>query len=237
MPSDGDTTNDSTDNTDSDGGGGLAAAAADLLDRLGFDDLTADYRERNERGDERLAAAFDPLPDALDGVPAVSEVNKVNTHRDDDDVLVPVVPVVFADPGEPDADTVWTVVGTVLEAVHPVFEDLHVRHYDLQFAYADEAEETVIYRRVTVTPAMAARLTGEPGYGVDALLTAVREGDDGDDGVPPVYWQRFDAESVGAGSYGGGGAAVAAAAAASAGAAAACAGGAAAGAGAGAGGC
>jgi hypothetical protein len=231
MPSDSD------DGTDSDGGG-LAAAAADLLDSLGFDDLTADYRERNERGDQRLAAAFDPLPDALDGVPAVSEVNKVNTHRDGGDVLVPVVPVVFADPGEPDMDTVWRVAGTVLEAVHPVFEDLHVRHYDLQFAYADESEETVIYRRVTVTPETAARLIEEPGYGIDALRATVREGDDGDDGVPPVYWQRFDAESVDSGSYGGGGAAVAAAAAASSGAAAACAGGAAAaGAGAGAGGC
>jgi hypothetical protein len=230
MPSDSDDTDDTND--------GLAAAAADLLDSLGFDDLTANYRERNERGDERLAAAFDPLPDPLDDVPEVSEVNRVNTHRDGDDVLVPVVPVVFARPGEPDMDTVWTVVGTVLEAVHPVFEDLHVRHYDLQFAYADEAEETVIYRRVTATPGMAARLIEEPGYDTETLRTAVREGDDGDDGVPPVYWQRFDAESVDSGSYGGGGAAVAAAAAASSGAAAACAGGAAAaGAGAGAGGC
>ena len=211
--------------------GGLAEAAADVLDRLGFEDLTANHRERNRQGDQRLAAAFDPLPDALDAVPEVSEVNRVNTHRDGDDVVVPVVPAVFADPGEPDMDTVWETVGAALEAVHPVFEELHVRHYDLQFAYADEAEETVIYRRVTVTPEMAGALVAEPGYDLATLRAAVEEGDDGDDGVPPVYWQQFDAESVGSGSYGGGGAAVAAAAAASSGAAAACAGGAAAGAG------
>ena len=115
-------------------------------------------------------------------------MNRVNTHRDGGDV---VVPVVFAEPGEPEMEVVWETAGAVLEAVHPVVEALQVRHYDLQFAYADEAEASVIYRRVTVTPGVAA-----------ALREAVREGDDG---VPPVYWQQFDAESVGAGAGGAGG--------------------------------
>jgi hypothetical protein len=36
----------------------------------------------------------------------------------------------------------------------PVFSDLHVRHYDLQFAYASTDEDEVIYRRITVQPAL-----------------------------------------------------------------------------------
>lgn len=203
---------------------------ADVLDSLGLEDLTDDYREENRRGDERLAGAFDPLPDALAAVPEVHEVNKVNVHRDGEDILVPVVPVVLEDAGEPAMTTVWDLVGTILDAVHPVFEPFHVRHYDIQFAYADADEEEVIYRRVTVPPSLVERYLTDPGYGLSELEADVKAGDDGDDGVPPVYWQQFDAESMAAsGSYaGGGGAAVAAAcASASTGAAASCAGGAA----------
>jgi len=212
---------------------------ADFLDSMGLEDLTDDYREENRQGDDHLAEVFEPLPAALAEVPEVHEVNKVNTNRDGDDVLVPVVPVVLADAGEPEMDTVWDLFGAVLTAVHPVFEPFHVRHYDVQFAYADADEESVVYRRMTVQPSLAERYTSDPGYGLSDLREAVQAGDDGDDGVPPVYWQAFDARSVGSsGSYAGGGGAAAAAACAgaSAGAAAGCAGGAAGGAG-GAGGC
>lgn len=213
--------------------------AADFLDRIGLEDLTDDYREENRRGDRQLAEAFDPLPDALAELPAVHEVNKVNTHRDGGDVLVPVVPVVLADAGEPAMDAVWELTGSVLEAIHPVFESFHVRHYDIQFAYADQDETEVIYRRNTVQPALGWQYASDPGYTLADLREDVKAGDDGDDGVPPVYWQQFDAESMASsGAYaGGGGAAVATACAgASAGAAAACSGGAAGAAG-GAGGC
>jgi len=152
---------------------------------------------------------------------------------------VPVVPVVFEDAGEPPMDTVWELTVTILEAIHPVFEGHHVRHYDIQFAYADDAEEEVIYRRMTVQPPLVDTLLTDPSYTRSDLRTDVQTGDDGDDGVPPVYWQQFDARSMASsGAYaGGGGAAVAAAcASASAGAAASCAGAGAAGAG-GTGGC
>jgi hypothetical protein len=204
--------------------------AADFLDSIGLKDLTEDYREENAAGDARLADAFDPLPDALAEAPEVHEVNKVNTHRDGDDILVPVIPVVFEDAGEPTTDTVWDVVGTVLDAVHSVFEEFHVRHYDVQFAYADADEQEVIYRRITVQPALVEDYLSDPGYTLSELHADVKAGDDGDDGVPPVYWQQFNAESMASsGAYaGGGGAAVAAACAgASAGAAASCASGAA----------
>ncbi|WP_435186130.1 hypothetical protein, partial [Halobellus sp. EA9] len=97
--------------------------AADFLDSIGLEDLTEDYREVNNAGDDRLADAFDPLPGTLAEVPEVHEVNKVNTHRDGDDILVPVVPVIFEDAGEPAMDTVWDVGGTTLEAIHSVFEE------------------------------------------------------------------------------------------------------------------
>ena len=213
--------------------------AADFLDSIGLEDLTEDYRDENREGDDRLADAFDPLPDALAELPEVHEVNKVNTHRDGGDILVPVVPVVFEDAGEPEMETVWELTGTILEAIHPVFEQFHVRQYDVQFAYADDDEEAVIYRRITVQPSLVEEFIADPGYSLDDLWADVRAGDDGDDGVPPVHWQEFDAESMassGAYAGGGGAAAAAACASASAGAAASCAG-AAAGAGGAAGGC
>jgi hypothetical protein len=114
-------------------------------------------------------------------------------------------------------------------------------YYDVQFADADANtdadvdEEQVICRRVTVHPPLVGAYldTGD----LRALREVVAEGDDGDDGVPPVDFKRFDAESMAASGSDTGGAAVAAAAAAfSFGAAAACAGNAGA-AGASAGGC
>jgi hypothetical protein len=216
----------------------FADKAADFLDSIGLEDLTDDYREENRAGDDRLADAFDPLPDALAEPPEVHEVNKVNVHRDGDDVLVPVIPVVMEDAGEPDLDTVWEITGTVLEAVHSIFAEFHVRHYDVQFAYADENEEEVVYRRNTVQPALVEQYVSAGGYALADLRSDVKSGDDGDDGVPPVFWQEFDGDSMASsGSYAGGGGAAAAAAAAgaSAGAAASCAG--AAGAAGGAGGC
>ena len=218
----------------------LTERAADFLDSIGLEDLTDDYREENSQGDDRLAAAFDPKSPVLAEVPEVHEVNKVNVHRDGEDILVPVVPVLFEEAGEPTMETVWDITETVLGAVHPVFESFHVRHYDIQFAYANESEDEVIYRRITVQPSLVDAYTSNPSYELEDLRADIKAGDDGDDGVPPVYWQQFDAESMASsGAYaGGGGAAVAAAcASASAGAAASCASAGAAAGGAGAGGC
>ncbi len=204
---------------------GLRERVAETLDSLGLEELTADYRDEHRAAEDALADAFDPLPDELAELPEVHEVNKVNVHRDGEDVLVPVVPVVFEDAGDPDLNTVWAFVGRVLRALHPAFADHHVRHYDLQFAYADVDEEAVIYRRITVDQPLVERFLDDPAVDLAALREAVAEGDDGDDGVPPVNWQRFDAESVsGSGAYSGSTAAIAAACAASStGAAAACA--------------
>jgi hypothetical protein len=208
---------------------------ADFLDSIGLEELTDDYREEHRSAESNLEMAFGDVTD-LSETPHVAEVNRVNEHRDGGDVVVPVVPVVFEEAGEPARQRVYEVVGAVLAAVHPVFDeaDCHVRHYDVQFAYADGREETVVYRRVTVDTDLAERALTDATFDAMALARAVQEGDDGDDGVPPVDFQRFDARSASAGSYAGGHAAVhAAAVAASSGAAASCASSAAAGAGAG----
>ncbi len=202
---------------------GLTERIAETLDSLGLEELTANYRDRHRDAEDALADAFDPLPSYLAETPAVAEVNRVNTHDDGDDVVVPVVPVLFDPAGEPPRDQVWEVVGRVLESVHPVFGDLHVRQYDVQFAYADEDEEEVVYRRVTVHPPLAEEYT-ETGD-LAGLREAVAEGDNGDDGVPPVNFKPFDAGSMAAsGAYAGSPAIAGAVAASSAGAAAACAG-------------
>lgn len=211
---------------------------ADFLDTLGLEELTDDYRDEHGEAEHALAEAFSPLPGYLAETPEIHEINRVNIHDDGGDVLVPVVPVLFEDAGEPDRDHVWETVGTVLEAVHPTFEDHHVRHYDVQFAHADADEAEVIYRRVTVHPPLVERYLQGSGYDLGALRDDVVAGDNGDDGVPPVNFKRFDAASTASsGAYAANhAAAAAAAAAASSGAAAACAGGVAGGA-AGAGGC
>jgi len=92
-------------------------------------------------------------------------------------------------------------------------ERTHVRNYDVQFAYADADEEEVIYRRVTVPLPLVERLLDEPWYNLGDPRAEGAERDDGDDGVPPVKFKRFDAESMaGSGANAGGrGAAVAAA--------------------------
>jgi hypothetical protein len=227
MPSNG-----NGDDSDSEGFG---ERFADFLDSIGLEELTADYREEHQAAESNLETAFVDATD-LSETPHVAEVNRVNEHRDGRDVVVPVVPVVFEEAGEPARQRVYEVVETVLAAVQPVFgeADCHIRHYDVQFAYADEPEETVVYRRVTVDTELAERTLTDATFDAMALARAVQEDDDGDDGVPPVDFQRFDATDTSSGSYTGGHAAVhAAAVAASSGAAASCASSAAAGAGAG----
>lgn len=196
-----------------------------FLDGLGFADLTPDYREEREAANDAIDAAFEPLPAELAEDPDLAEVNKVNVHDDGDDILVPVVTFLFEDAGEPDRDAVWPFVGRALEAVREPFADCHVRHYDLQFAYAHEEEDAVVYCRIAVHPPLVERYLTEPGFDVGSLREAVAEADNGDDEIPPVDWKPFDAESMGTGAYSGGQAAIAAhCAGASAGAAAACAG-------------
>lgn len=174
---------------------------ADFLDSVGLENLTDDYREHKDEADEALERAFAGDTEDLAAVPELAEVDKVNVHRNNSDVLVPVVTVVLSGAGEPRLGRVWEITGEILRTVYPVFREEFVRHIDVQFAYADSDETTVVFRRITAQPELF-----DSSVGVDTadLRARVEAGDDGDDGVPPVNWGRFDAESpAGSGSYAG----------------------------------
>ena len=174
---------------------------ADVLDSVGLENLTGDYREQKNEADEALERAFAGDTDDLAAAPELAEVDKVNVHRNNNDVLVPVVTVVFSGAGEPRLGRVWEITGEILRTVSPVFREEFVRHVDVQFAYADSDETTAVFRRITAQPELF-----DSSVPVDTadLRARVEAGDDGDDGVPPVNWQRFDADSpAGSGSYAG----------------------------------
>jgi len=173
-----------------------------FLDSIGLENLTDDYREQKAAADEKLERTFEVNHEEVATLPEVAEVDKVNVHRDGEDILVPVIPVVFEEAGEPEMRRVWEVTGDVLRALHPVFETEHVRHYDIQFGYANADETDAVFRRITVSQPLTDEFVTDATVGIDQLQEQVRVGDDGDDGVPPVYWQEFDAYSpAGSGSY------------------------------------
>ena len=175
---------------------------ADFLDSVGLEDLTDDYREHKREADEALENAFADDTEQLATVPELAEVDRVNVHRNGDDVLVPVVTVVFAGAGEPPQGRVWEIAGMVFRAVHPVFDAAFVRQIDVQCAYADSDETTAIFRRITASQNLLDAFLTDPTVDTATLRTRVEEGDNGDDGVPPVNWQQFDAGSpAGSGAY------------------------------------
>ncbi|ERH09572.1 MAG: hypothetical protein J07HX64_01331 [halophilic archaeon J07HX64] len=177
---------------------------SDFLDSVGLENLTDDYREHKHEADEALERAFDGDTEQLATVPELAEVDRVNSHRSGDDVLVPVVAVVFSGAGEPRLGRVWEITGEILRTVHPVFSGTFVRHIDVQFAYADSDETTPIFRRITASQGLTESFVTDPTVDIADLRARVEAGDDGDDGVPPVNWQRFDAGSpAGSGAYAG----------------------------------
>jgi hypothetical protein len=102
---------------------------------------------------------------------------------------------------------VWELVGEALGAFGPTFEDVFVRHFDVQFTFDGdglfEAEEC---RRVAVTTDVAKRYArGERD--VAELRRVVEDENDIDDEIAPVAWgeckdyvQRNDAAVVHAGT-------------------------------------
>lgn len=182
----------------------LSERFADFLDGLGLENLTDDYREHKREVDGALESTFESGPAAIAGTPELVEVDKVNVHRDGGDILVPVVPVVFEAAGEPPRELVWEITGDVFSAVYPVFRNEHVRQYDVQFAYASADESEAIFRRITAGETLVDEFVTDATIGTETLRERIQQGDDGDDGVPPVYWQEFDAKSpAGSGAYAG----------------------------------
>jgi hypothetical protein len=121
---------------------------------------------------------------------AVTGVAVVNEGPDEEPVTVPIVRFSLGeDVEDPDYDTVWRLVGEALHALEPGFDEVFVRHFDVQFTFdGDELFEAEECRRVAVTTDLADRFVSDPGFGVDALREAMMDGHDIDDEVAPVAW-------------------------------------------------
>lgn len=109
--------------------------------------------------------------------------------RDGEPVYVPIVHVPLGTTDAPGMGLVFEYVASVLEVVHPLCADVHVRHYDVQFSFGPGGLlVSGECRRVSVPLEMGARVCEEPTYRAHDLRRDVEEGDDGDDTHAPVLW-------------------------------------------------
>ena len=162
-----------------------------LIERLlgDGDDAEADLDARRESGDDALDRRVDPDAYGIDDA-GVTGVAVVNEGPDDEPVTVPIARFSLGEDVESsEYDLVWELVGEALSALESAFEDVFVRHYDVQFTFDSnglfEAEEC---RRVAVPPELADRFVSEPGYDTADLKAAMLEGHDIDDEIAPVAW-------------------------------------------------
>ena len=163
-----------------------------LLERLLGDDTPdeqVDLESRQETADEALRNAVDragyPVEDC--GITAVAVVNE---GPNGEPVAVPVARFSLGEHvEEPDRDLVWDLVGEAAAAIHGPFEDVFVRHYDVQFTFdGDELFEAEECRRVLLTTDLVDRYATDAGFSVADLRAAVEAADDIDDEVAPVAW-------------------------------------------------
>ena len=165
---------------------------ASLLERLLGDDTPdeqVDMESRQERADEHLRERVEATQYAVEDC-GVTGVAVVNEGPDGQPVVVPIARFSLGEDVEnPDRDLVWQLVGEAIEATQPAFEDVFVRHYDVQFTFdGDELFEAEECRRVALTPALAERFVSETAFDADALREATVEAHDIDDEIAPVAW-------------------------------------------------
>ena len=163
-----------------------------LIERLlGGDEDGAQARieDARESAGDALSERVDADAYGIDDA-GVTGVAVVNEGPDEEPVTVPIARFSLGEDVEsPDYDRAWRLVAEAIRALDPAFEDVFVRHYDVQFTFdGDELFEAEECRRVAVPPELADRLVAEPGFDADALREAVTEGHDIDDEVAPVAW-------------------------------------------------
>ena len=114
----------------------------------------------------------------------------VNEGPDEEPIIVPIARFSLSeDIKDPDQDLNWELVGVAAETMHPAFEDVFVRHYDIQFTFdGDELFEAEECRRVALTANLVERYVTDPGFALDALRDAVFDARDIDDEIAPVAW-------------------------------------------------
>jgi hypothetical protein len=140
----------------------------------------------------------------------VTDVVEVNEGPEGEPVVVPVARFSLGRETEsPDLDVVWDLAYDAVRAMYPAFEDVFVRHYDVQFAFGGSGLfDGESCRRMAVSRDIAERAVTEAGWHVDDFEAAMLAGHDIDDEVAPVAWG--ECKEYDQGSYGGGGAGAAA---------------------------
>lgn len=155
--------------------------------------------ERGQHADERLRQLLTADVDTrLRADARMMDVAVVDEHDDGGDVLVPVATVPLStegahldEDGDPERQVIHDLTADAVREIHPAFADEHVRHYDVRFEFGEAGYGGLgsrECRRMAVPPESAGKLIGSRGYDAEALAEDLREGDDGDDVTPPVYW-------------------------------------------------
>lgn len=163
-----------------------------LLERLLGDDTPdeqVDLESRQSDADEALRDAVESGGYDVEDC-GVTGVAVVNEGPDGEPVVVPIARFSLGeDVEEPDVELVWDLVGAAAEAVQKPFDDVFVRHYDVQFTFdGDELFEAESCRRVLLTDELVDRYATDAGFALADLRDAVEAADDIDDDVAPVAW-------------------------------------------------
>ncbi|WP_247728821.1 hypothetical protein [Halovivax limisalsi] len=163
-----------------------------LLERLLGDDTPdeqVDLEARQSDADETLRDAVERGTDDVEDC-GVTGVAVVNEGPDGEPVVVPIVRFSLGEDVEtPDMDRVWDLVGEAIDAVHAPFDDVFVRHYDVQFTFdGDELFEAEECRRIALTDQLVDRYATDAGFSLADLRGAVEAADDIDDEIAPVAW-------------------------------------------------
>jgi hypothetical protein len=163
-----------------------------LIERLLGDDSTeegVDLEAREDDAHERLRNRITPESYGIDDC-AVTGVAVVNEGPEEEPVVVPIARFSLGEDVEsPDHDLVWDLASEAIRAMEPAFEDVFVRHYDVQFTFdGDGLFEAESCRRMAVTPELADRLVSEPGWGTGAFRETMLDAHDIDDAIAPVAW-------------------------------------------------
>jgi hypothetical protein len=163
-----------------------------LLERLlgdGQSDERVDLESRQADADDTLHDVVDRAGYDVEDC-GVTGVAVVNEGPDGEPVVVPIARFSLGeDVEDPDKDLVWDLVAEAAAALQAPFDDVFVRHYDVQFTFdGDGLFEAAECRRVLLTDALVDEFGADPGTGAAALREAVAAADDIDDEVAPVAW-------------------------------------------------
>lgn len=163
-----------------------------LLERLlgsGTPDEQVDLESRQNKADEALHEAVERGGYTIDDC-GVTGVAVVNEGPDGEPIVVPIARFSLGEDVEnPDRDLVWDLVGEAALAMQAPFDDVFVRHYDIQFTFdGDELFEAEECRRVLLTDELVDRYATDAGFTLAALRDAVFQAHDIDDEIAPVAW-------------------------------------------------